>query len=67
MIPRKRLTLIFGALLAFTVQCSLQAVADKEEKSLGVVRFPAPWSKTTVDGATVALANRDGLVARENP
>lgn len=65
MISQKRLTLTLGALLAFSVQCSWQTVANRKENGLGVVRFPEAWTKTTADGATVAFADPRGFVVRK--
>lgn len=64
MISRKLLTLVFSALVAFSVQCSWQTAATNEEKNFGVVRFPEAWLKTTVDGSRVALTDTRGFTAR---
>lgn len=65
MISRNRLTLTIGALLAFSVQCSWQTVAKREENGLGVVRFPEAWTKATAEGAKVAFADPRGFVVRK--
>lgn len=65
MINRKQLTLITTALLTFCLQCSWQTTAGKQDMNLGIVRFPEAWLKTTAEGATVALTQTDGFVARK--
>lgn len=63
MISRTLLTLILSTLLALNVQCSWQTEA-REENSLGIVRFPEPWTKT-VEGRTVAFIDTRGFEVRK--
>jgi hypothetical protein len=39
---------------------------QREENSLGVVRFPNPWTKTTADGSVVAFADPNGFEVRKH-
>ena len=60
-----RLAFLWSALLAVSMQCS-PPTTPRQENSLGVVRFPNPWTKTTADGSVVAFADPDGLEVRKN-
>lgn len=63
MISRKLSTLILGALLALSMQCSGRTAANKAENGLGVVRFSDGWSKS-IGGRTLVLADTNGFVVR---
>jgi len=63
MISRIQLALLSTAFLTLSMQCS-PTPAQREEKTLGIVRFPNPWTRTTGDGSVVAFADPGGFEVR---